>query len=83
MNDNDRSPSDPSDLNYKDILQKIGKTSGIDSINHQMLKATSKTICVLLTILFSYSLEKGKFLSDWKIAVYGNASLKKEDKSNQ
>jgi hypothetical protein len=38
----------------KDILQtlQIGKACGDDVINHQMLKATSETMCLPLSILF-------------------------------
>jgi hypothetical protein len=38
----------------KDILQtlQIGKACGDDGISHQMLKATSETICLPLSILF-------------------------------
>jgi hypothetical protein len=41
----------------KDILQalKIGKACGDDGITHHMLKSTSKTICIPLTIIFSFS----------------------------
>ena len=60
-----------SSMFVKDNFQNLkkGKASGIDSVSHQMFKATSETISVILTILFSYSLEKGKFPSDWKIAM--------------
>jgi hypothetical protein len=42
----------------KDILQtlQIGKACGDDGISHQMLKATSETMCLPLSILFRYSL---------------------------
>jgi hypothetical protein len=42
----------------KDILQtlQIGKACGDDGISHQMMKATSETICLPLSILFTYSL---------------------------
>jgi hypothetical protein len=42
----------------KDILQtlQIGKACGDDGISHQMLKATSETICLPLSIPFRYSL---------------------------
>jgi hypothetical protein len=47
----------------KDILQtlQIGKACGDDGISHQMLKATSETICLPLNILFMYSLRNCKF----------------------
>ena len=52
----------------KDILQtlQIGKACGDVGISHQMLKATSETICLPLSILFTYSLRTCKFPSDWK-----------------
>ena len=54
----------------KDILQtlQIGKACGDDVISHQMLKATSETMCLPLSILFRYSLRICKFPSDWKLA---------------
>jgi hypothetical protein len=41
----------------KDILQtlQIGKACGDDGISHQMLKATSQTICLPLSILLMSS----------------------------
>ena len=53
-----------------DIFQilQIEKACGEYTISHQMLKATSETICKPLTILFNYSLQKCKFPSNWKIA---------------
>ena len=47
----------------KDILQtlQIGKVCGDDGISHQMLKATSETICLPLSILFRYSLRTCKY----------------------
>ena len=43
-----------------DILQilKIGKACGDDGITHQMLKSTSETICMPLTIIFNFSLHQ-------------------------
>ena len=67
----------------KDILQtlQIGKACGDDGISHQMLKATSETICLPLSILFRYSLRTCKFPSDWKLARV-MPSFKKDDKSS-
>ena len=67
----------------KDILQtlQIGKACGDDGISHQMLKATSETICLPLSILFTYSLRTCKFPSDWKLARV-MPSFKKDDKSS-
>jgi hypothetical protein len=59
---------------------KIGKACGDDGITHQMLKSTSETICILLAIIFNFSLQKGIFPSTWKIARVIPA-LKKNDKS--
>ena len=54
----------------KDILQtlQIGKACGDDGISYQMLKATSATMCLPLSILFRYSLRICKFPSDCKLA---------------
>jgi hypothetical protein len=67
----------------KDILQtlQIGKVCGEDGISHQMLKATSETICLPLSILFTYSLRTCKFPSDWKLPSV-MPSFKKDDKSS-
>jgi hypothetical protein len=67
----------------KDILQtlQIGKVCGEDGISHQMLKATSETICLHLSILFRYSLRTCKFPSDWKLAR-GMPSFKKDGKNS-
>jgi hypothetical protein len=67
----------------KDILQtlQIGKVCGEDGISHQMLKATSETICLHLSILFRYSLRTCKFPSDWKLARV-MPSFKQDDKSS-
>ena len=44
----------------KDILQtlKIGQACGDNGITHQMLKSTSETICIPLTIIFNFSLHQ-------------------------
>ena len=65
----------------KDILQtlKIGKACGDNGITHQMLKSTSETICIPLTIIFNFSLQKGIFPSTWNIARVMPA-FKKDDK---
>ena len=49
----------------KDILQtlKIGQSCGEEGISHHMLKSTSETICIPLTIIFNFLLQKGKFPS--------------------
>ena len=54
-----------------DILQtlKLGKASGNDSISHQMLKKTSYTVSVPLSLLFNLSFEKAEFPSQWKTAI--------------
>ena len=67
----------------KDILQtlQIGKACGDDGISHQMLKATSETICLPLSILFRYSLRTCTFPSDWKLTRV-MPSFKKVDKSS-
>ena len=96
VNDNNREPPDVplrtnatlstiniTEQDVKDILQilKIGKASGDDGISHQMLKATADTICKPLTKLFNFSLMKGKFPSNWKIARV-MAVFKKDIKNN-
>ena len=67
----------------KDILQtlKIGKACGDNGITHQMLKSTSEIICIPLTIIFNFSLQKGIFSSTWNIARVMPA-FKKDDKSS-
>lgn len=47
----------------KDILQilELGKACGDDTISHQMLKATSDTICKPLTLLFNFSLQTSQY----------------------
>ena len=67
----------------KDNLQtlKIGKVCGDDGITHRMLKSTSEIICIPLTIIFNFSLQKGAFPSIWKIARVMPA-FKKDDKSS-
>jgi hypothetical protein len=74
------------DMNIQDvkkILQtlQIGKACGDDGISHQMLKATSETICLPPCILFRYSLRTCKFPSEWKSARV-MPSFKKDDKSS-
>ena len=67
----------------KDILQtlKIGKACSDNGITHQMLKSTSEIICIPLTIIFNFSLQKGIFSSTWNIARVMPA-FKKDDKSS-
>jgi hypothetical protein len=60
---------------------KIGKACGDDGITHHMLKSTSKTICIPLTIIFSFSWQKGTFPSTWKIARV-MPTFKKDDKGS-
>ena len=61
------------DMNIQDVKNivqtlQIGKACGDDGISHQMLKATSETICLPPSILFRYSLRTCKFPSEWKLA---------------
>ena len=60
---------------------KIGKACGDDGITHHMLKSTSKTICIPVTIIFSFSWQKGTFPSTWKIARV-MPTFKKDDKGS-
>ena len=50
-----------------DILQmlKLGKSSCLDSISHQMLKTTCNTVCVPLSLLFNLSLSTSEFPPQW------------------
>jgi hypothetical protein len=68
----------------KDILQtlQIGKACGDDGISYQMLKATSATMCLPLSILFRYSLRICKFPSDCKLARVLPFFFKKDDKNS-
>ena len=67
----------------KDSMQtlKIGQACGEEGITHHMLKSTSETICIPLTIIFNFLLQKGKFPATWIIARLMSA-FTKGDKSN-
>ena len=75
----------------KDITRILGEHGNFNRISfgdstwthisHQMLKTTSETICLPLSILFRYSLRACKFQSDWKLARV-MPSFKKDDKSS-
>lgn len=48
---------------------KLGKASGCDDISHHMLKYTSESVAIPLSILFNMSLTKTKFPILWKRAT--------------
>ena len=60
-------------------LLNVNKAIGPDGISHRMLKYTSKTISVPLTILFNLSLEQNISMLMENCSCY--ASLQKRDKS--
>ncbi len=46
----------------------INKASGPDEISHKMLKETSKTICLPLSIVFNRSIQEASYPNCWKKA---------------
>ena len=54
----------------KDVLQnlKTNKASGIDMVNHLLLKESANIITKPLALLFNKSLNMGRFPGQWKMA---------------
>ncbi len=59
-----------SEQEINDILSNlvINKANGPDEISHHMLKETSRTICLPLSILFNRSIQENSYPSCWKLA---------------
>ncbi len=59
-----------SEQEINDILSNlvINKANGPDEISHHMLKETSRTICLPLSILFNRSIYENIYPSCWKLA---------------
>ncbi len=59
-----------SEQEITDVLTNlvVNKANGPDEISHRMLKETSRTICIPLSILFNRSIQENIYPDCWKLA---------------